>query len=56
MDFVHMLSDDEIKDMNNDLVKWLKKALVGKYGTYIYNIVHSVKSLYEEIERNEQHK
>lgn len=56
MDFIHALSDDEVKDMNKDLIKWLRKALVGKYGTYIYNVVYQIKSLYESIERNEQHK
>lgn len=56
MDFMQVLSDEEIKKMNNDLVKWFKKALAGKYGTYIYNVVSQIKNLYEHIERNEQHK
>ena len=53
MNFVQELTPEMKKKWDNELVTWLRKALKGKYGTYIYNVVHSVKQLYDHIERNE---
>jgi len=46
------VSKEEGDQMDKDTVKWVKKILKTKYGTYIYNLLLELKHFIEEIERN----
>lgn len=48
------ISKEEGDQMDKDTVKWVKKILKTKHGTYIYNILIELKHFIEEIERNER--
>jgi len=48
------ISKEEGDQMDKDTVKWVKKILKTKHGTYIYNILIELKHFIEEIGRNEK--
>ena len=54
MNFMQVLSKDEIKEMNDDLVKWIRKELKGKYSTYIYNCLSDIRHLVEDMRRDKK--
>lgn len=47
--YMRVLNDKEIKQMNTDMVEWVKKSLSGEYGIYLYNILLQLKSLIEGV-------
>ena len=49
---IQQLSDEQIKSMNAQMVIWTRKALKGKYGIYVYNLLLQLKNWTEALERD----
>lgn len=42
-----IISDKEKKEMNKEIISWVRKELKEKNWTYLYNWLLSLKQLYE---------
>lgn len=50
--YMHLLSDEESANFNRDLLVWIKKALKGKHGIYLFNILAQIRSFITEVDKN----
>jgi len=48
---LQVLSEEEVKRLNDNLVQWVQETLDGDNGTYLSNILNQVKSLMEHMTR-----
>ena len=46
------LTKEDIKQMDKEMVEWVKKGLNSPYGHWLYNVLLSLKDLYEELPKN----
>lgn len=51
---MQVLSDEQVKKMNREIVSWVRKVLKEKHGVHVYNILLQLKHWTEEIERDEK--
>ena len=47
--FLQVLTKEQSDKMNREILQWVKRALKGKYGTYVYNILHQLRGLLKNI-------
>ena len=48
---LQVLSEDEVKRRNDSLTQWVEETLEGDNGSHLYNILHQVKGLMEDMAR-----
>lgn len=54
--YMQALSKEEEKQMNKEIVNWVRKTLNGEHGTHLYNILRQLKYLMEEVNYSENSK
>lgn len=43
--YVRVMTVEESEKMNEDLILWVRNALKGPHGAYLYNIIYQLKQI-----------